>query len=199
VEDNAAEAAQPVEPVATSRPAAPGPTGIVPPRIVEQRPVLNEVSLPPPAAPRPDPRTAVVRPIEPTPAPSAGGPQQVQVHVGDGDAPRVNLTITERGGEIHVAVRTPDTQLSAEMRRDLNQLIDRLEQSGYTPETWSPQTGAGGGSADSGSERNDRWESAHREGRDPSRHSADQMSSDSQRRRGRPGWLDVFDNLHGQE
>ena len=56
---------------------------------------------------------------------------------GEGDR-RVEVTVTERGGDVHVAVRTPDTRLAGELRQDLPALTTRLEQSGFHAETWHP-------------------------------------------------------------
>jgi len=47
----------------------------------------------------------------------------------------------ERGGDVHVAVRTPDTRLAGELREDLPALATRLEQTGFRTETWHPAGG----------------------------------------------------------
>jgi hypothetical protein len=49
---------------------------------------------------------------------------------GEGDS-RVEVNVTERGGDVLVAVRTPDSHLAGELRADLPSLATRLEQSGY--------------------------------------------------------------------
>jgi hypothetical protein len=51
--------------------------------------------------------------------------------------------VTERGGDVHVAVRTPDTRLAGELREDLPALASRLEQSGFHAETWRPAAAGG--------------------------------------------------------
>ena len=59
-----------------------------------------------------------------------GGEQRVVVHIAD------------HGGEIHLAVRTPDADLAADLRRELPTLASRLEQSGLRPQEW--QSGENG-------------------------------------------------------
>ena len=46
----------------------------------------------------------------------------------------VNLRFVERGGEIHVSVRTSDVQLAQDMRGGLNDLATRLEHAGIRTE-----------------------------------------------------------------
>jgi hypothetical protein len=54
------------------------------------------------------------------------------------DEPRVEVRVTERGGEVRVAVRTPDTGLSQDLRQALPELIDSLDRRGYHTEIWRP-------------------------------------------------------------
>jgi hypothetical protein len=46
--------------------------------------------------------------------------------------------VTERAGDVFVAVRTPDSRLAGELRQDLPALATRLEQSGFHATTWQP-------------------------------------------------------------
>jgi hypothetical protein len=61
----------------------------------------------------------------------------------------------ERGGEVQVAVRTPDAKLAGELRRDLPSLAARLEQTGLRAESWHSQSNGSrsGAGADQGGER----------------------------------------------
>jgi hypothetical protein len=56
---------------------------------------------------------------------------------GEGEQ-RVEVRVTERGGDIQVAVRTPDSRLAGELREDLPALATRLEQAGFHATTWHP-------------------------------------------------------------
>jgi len=50
----------------------------------------------------------------------------------------VQLRLSERGGELHVTVRTPDSTLTHGLREGLSDLVGRLERGGYRAETWQP-------------------------------------------------------------
>jgi len=79
--------------------------------------------------------------LEP-PTPSAARDIKLQVG-GEGDR-RVEVRVMERGGDVHVAVRTPDVRLAGELREDLPVLTARLEQTGFRTETWHPAATGGG-------------------------------------------------------
>jgi len=75
----------------------------------------------------------------PHPAPAA---RNIQLQVNSGEQ-RVDVQVVERGGEVHVAVRTPDARLTGELRDDLPALAARLEQTGLRAETWQPPPATG--------------------------------------------------------
>lgn len=51
-------------------------------------------------------------------------------------AEAVEVRVAERGGQVHVAVRTRDEGLSESLRANLPDLVARLETSGYRTESW---------------------------------------------------------------
>ncbi len=63
--------------------------------------------------------------------------RNIQLDVNGGDR-RVEVRLTERGGEVQVAVRTPDAHLASTLREDLPALSSRLAESGFRAETWHP-------------------------------------------------------------
>jgi hypothetical protein len=84
------------------------------------------------------------------PAPSAHGASSeahtVSLRVTDAAAQRVELKITERQGELHVAVRSADAGLAGCLRENLGELVHTLEQTGWRAESWHPaQAGASPG------------------------------------------------------
>lgn len=76
---------------------------------------------------------------QPQAAPLAAHDIKLQVSAGD---QRVDVRLVDRGGEVHVAVRTPDSQLANSLRQDLPSLSASLEHSGFRTETWQPTAGA---------------------------------------------------------
>ncbi|HEV3202713.1 MAG TPA: hypothetical protein VGZ73_32690 [Bryobacteraceae bacterium] len=57
---------------------------------------------------------------------------------------RVEVRLTEHGGDVHVEVRTPDTHLAGELRENLPDLSSRLEHTGLRPEEWHATTPVSG-------------------------------------------------------
>jgi hypothetical protein len=51
---------------------------------------------------------------------------------------RVEVRLSERGGEVKVTVRTPDPQLAGTLRENLPTLSARLAESGFKSEAWHP-------------------------------------------------------------
>ena len=64
--------------------------------------------------------------------------QEIAVRITQPAMPVVDLQVTERAGEIHVAVRTPDAALETLLRQDLGTLTNSLERAGYRAETYVP-------------------------------------------------------------
>jgi len=90
-----------------------------------------------------------LRTSEPAAAPEApktqagSAVQEIAVKIGRPEAPNVDLHVTERAGEIHVAVRTPDVELQTSLRQDLGSLASSLERAGFHAETFIPRAAAG--------------------------------------------------------
>ena len=73
----------------------------------------------------------------PEPAPSQKVAHDITLEL-DSGSQRAAVRLVERGGEIHIAVRTPDAGLAADLRQGLPSLAAKLEQTGYRTETWHP-------------------------------------------------------------
>ena len=87
---------------------------------------------------------------EPAAEPSApSGPlRQITMHVADPAQGRAEVRILDRGGEVSVAVRTPDPQLASSLRQNLDDLASRLERQGFQTELWRPTTEPASAQAD---------------------------------------------------
>jgi hypothetical protein len=57
---------------------------------------------------------------------------------------RVEVNLSDRAGEVNVAVRTPDRRLAERLRGDLPELSSRLAEVGVRAETWHPPAASGG-------------------------------------------------------
>ena len=71
---------------------------------------------------------------------AVANPQQISLRVASpkGDDHTVEIRLTERAGEVRVAVRTPDETLARTMREDLGSLTGKLQQSGFAAESIAP-------------------------------------------------------------
>ncbi|MGH9658695.1 MAG: hypothetical protein ACRD96_09135, partial [Bryobacteraceae bacterium] len=98
-----------------------------------------------PAAPQPSATHADAAPPQSTPReaidprldpPAASQPvRQISLVV---DNERIGLRVAQRGDELHVAVRTPDAQLTEQLRRHVDQLVASLDQAGFRSEVRQP-------------------------------------------------------------
>jgi hypothetical protein len=85
------------------------------------------------------------------------------VGVSDAGAPQaVEVSVSQRGRDLHLQVRTADPYMAAEMKDSLGELAARMEQRGYRGEAWTPLEPASrlAGAESSGSpagEQHDGW------------------------------------------
>jgi hypothetical protein len=108
----------------------------------------------------------------------------------------VQVRLSERGGELHVTVRTPDSTLTHGMREGLSDLVGRLERGGYRAETWQP---TGGDSRDRGHDSPSRRGSSQQQnagGKDSGRQ---QNSQDSESESQRPKWIGELESSFQKE
>jgi hypothetical protein len=96
-----------------------------------QHPSLEKTSAPPEhldaAVPVTERPTKVVEPL-----------RNLSIQVGQANQEKVELRVTERAGEVHVAVRTADVDLQNGLRQSLPELVHRLEGQGYRADAWRP-------------------------------------------------------------
>jgi flagellar hook-length control protein FliK len=85
--------------------------------------------------------------VPPEPPKASGPAREIRLTLGGGDQ-RVEVKLTDRGGELQVGVRTADGQLAGRLRENLPALTTRLAESGMRAETWHPGASTGSGSQD---------------------------------------------------
>jgi len=100
------------------------------------------------AAERPD--SAAAKPVRPqdameseTPPEAAKAPlvRDLKLEVTGGEQ-RVEIRVSERGGDVKMTVRTPDSQLAGTLRENLPALSARLADSGFRSDAWHPAASA---------------------------------------------------------
>jgi hypothetical protein len=96
------------------------------------------------ATERPD--TTAAKPVRPQDAmesetkpeaPNTPALRDMKFEVTGGES-RVEVRLSERGGEVKMTVRTPDANLASTLRENLPALSNRLAESGFKSEAWHP-------------------------------------------------------------
>ncbi|HTB10095.1 MAG TPA: hypothetical protein VK752_00915 [Bryobacteraceae bacterium] len=70
----------------------------------------------------------------------SGAAQEISIRIAQPDAAPVDLRVIERGGLVHVDVRTSDPAMQTSLRQDLGTLTNSLERAGYHSETFTSTT-----------------------------------------------------------
>jgi hypothetical protein len=93
--------------------------------------------------PAPDPKPAEVSQSDieatgpqPTPAAHSSEARTISLRLADTGEQQIDLKVTDRGGDVKVAVRTADVDLAGSLRDNLGDLVHKLEQSGFRAESW---------------------------------------------------------------
>ncbi len=106
-------------------------------------PVTNSPKTQTPQAPSTAQALRAAEPSAPAgPAQPSAPVKEIAVRIAGPESPAVDVHLAERGGQLHVAVRTADGSLQTSLRQDLGTLVNSLERSGYRAEAFTPREGA---------------------------------------------------------
>src|SRR5438034_8546698 len=94
------------------------------------------------AAEQPEPAGSTRPEAPPEPPKTAGPAREIRLALAGGEQ-RVEVKVSDRGGEVQVAVRTVDGHLAERLRENLPVLTSRLAESGIRAETWHPPASGG--------------------------------------------------------
>ena len=130
-------AREPVRKPEVSTAAAPEPALTAHPAATPQPPAASDAK-PREGAAASSPPAVATEPAAAPEAPKPAAAHDIKLQVaGQGDQ-RVEVRVSERAGDMHVDVRTPDSGLAGDLREDLPALASKLEQTGFRAETWHP-------------------------------------------------------------
>jgi hypothetical protein len=165
-------------------------TGPTPVFAAPQAPVIHQDA----------PKVAAAAPVHAAtaiePKPAVSNPQQISLHVASGkdDDRTVEVRLTERGGEIRVAVRTPDETLAKAMREDLGSLTGKLTQSGFATESITPTHTASSNLSDQrGEPSNQNGDGGRRQSSEQQNNSGEQQQEQEDRSK-RASWMEELDH-----
>jgi hypothetical protein len=83
------------------------------------------------------PETATVH-TESSTKPAAAPLKDISMQVTQSGEEKVEIRVVQQSGEVHVAVRTGDADLTHGLRQGLTELVGKLEDNGYRADTWRP-------------------------------------------------------------
>jgi hypothetical protein len=127
---------------------------------------------------------------------------EISIHLPGGGS-KVDVRILDRGGNVQIAVRTPDDHLSDSLRQNIGDLVTRLEHKGYETEAWVPHTGApaieSAGHVAADSNRGQSFQGRQSDSSaGQNRGGQDQSGQGGRRRNPRPQWLEEFEQSFRQ-
>ncbi len=73
--------------------------------------------------------------------------REISLKLADGGSSQVDIQVVQRSGNVRVAVRTADEELTKSLQTNLGELVGRLEERGYKTETWIPTAAVHGDAA----------------------------------------------------
>jgi hypothetical protein len=149
---------------------------------------------------------APVKDIAPTALHADSSPQKapgplkdLSIQVGQTPQEKVELHLTERAGEMRMAVRAADPEMAHTLRQALPELVNRLEENGFRTEGWRPA----GTVSETGPLRETRESSSGSRGGDPQQQSGWSQQQGGQRghsQSDRPKWVaELESSLEGGE
>ena len=162
-----------------------------------RKPTLRP-KISPPAWPRTHASTSPLTPaarmdqvVEPKPATAPSGNHDITIRIPDATDQGTAVRFVERAGEVHVSVRTGDSEMAQTLRGGLNDLVNRLEDGGIRTEVWQP-------GADASTSQND----SHQTFADPDGSNGRQFSSGSNseqesKQQNKPRWVEELEGSIG--
>ena len=115
----------------------------------------------------------------------------ISLRLSNAEQGSVQVRLSERAGELHVSVRTPDTGLTRGLRDGLPELMGRLQVNGYRAETWQPGGNGGNPGQDRGYDAPSHGNSQQRDGGgNQQQNSQDRQKQDEQT----PKWVSELES-----
>ncbi len=129
---------------------------------------------------------------EPALSHAAGPLKEMCVQLGQTSQERVELRVTNRGGEIRVAVRSAEAGVSQKLQENLHELVDALQEQGFRASGWRPSGVIG---MDASSSARQTPAESQNSNYQPPQHGASQQERGQQdsNQNGRPRWVEELE------
>ena len=115
--------------------------------------------------------------------------RDIALRLTDQNQERVEVRLSDRGGDLRVAVHAADAQLTRDLRDGLGDLVNRLERSGFQAETWKAASTVNAAS-ESDQARDSQQFSGGRDREGGNREPRREADEQSQSRQQKPQWLE---------
>jgi hypothetical protein len=130
---------------------------------------------------------------EAPPAPSSGN-HDITIRIPDATTDQgTAVRFVERAGEVHVSVRTSDTEMAQTLRGGLNDLVTRLEDGGIRTQVWQPGADA------STSQNNSQQPFADPDGSNGRQYSSGSNSEQESKQQNKPRWVEELEGSIGTQ
>ncbi len=130
---------------------------------------------------------------EAPPAPSSGN-RDITIRIPDATTDQSTaVRFVERAGEVHVSVRTSDTEMAQTLRGGLNDLVTRLEDGGIRTQVWQPGADA------STSQNNSQQPFADPDGSNGRQYSSGSNSEQESKQQNKPRWVEELEDSIGAQ
>lgn len=144
----------------------------------------------------PEPNATAAARMEPlveAPAAPAGSNHDITVRIPDATERAMNVRFLERGGEIHVSVRTADADTAQSLRTSLSDFVSRMDHAGIRAEVWRP-------GADASASQNNSQNQSFSEQREQKRNQsgAQEREDKDQQQSSKPKWVEALEKAGGQ-
>jgi hypothetical protein len=131
-------------------------------------------------------------PVAP-PAPSSGN-HDITIRIPDATTDQgTAVRFVERAGEVHVSVRTSDTEMAQTLRGGLNDLVTRLEDGGIRTQVWQPGADA------STSHNNSQQPFADPDGSNGRQYPSGSNSEQETKQQNKPRWVEELEGSIGAQ
>jgi len=131
--------------------------------------------------------------LEPQAKSAASPLKDISVQVSQPGDQKVEVRLVQQSGELHVAVRTGDSDLAHGLQQGLPELVGRLQENGFRAEAWRP----GGVGVQAGPVLETRTTPGGSQNSNSQSHSGGSHQSPGERRQNqpqRPGWVEELEN-----
>jgi len=125
---------------------------------------------------------------------AAGPLHQITVRIPDVGEGATDVRFVERGGEIHVSVRTSDGETAQALRGGLNDFVGRLDNAGIRAEVWHPGADTSQSDSKQSQEQQNSQEQSMHQGGSGRQHSGSGSRQQQEQDNSKPEWVEWLES-----